>query len=58
VIAHAMNKGAVVVTKEEKVTAINSAKIKIPNVCDNMGIEWMNDFAFIDEVGIVFSCVL
>ena len=58
VIAHAMNEEAVVVTKEEKVTAINSNKIKIPNVCDNMGIDWMNDFAFIDEIGIAFSCTV
>jgi predicted nucleic acid-binding protein len=38
VIAHALNENATVVTKEEKVTALNSKKIKIPNVCDNFGI--------------------
>ena len=37
VIAHAIKENAIVVTKEEKVTALNSTKIKIPNVCDNMG---------------------
>src|SRR5690242_12509443 len=31
VIAHALNSNATVVTKEEKVTAANSPKIKIPN---------------------------
>jgi predicted nucleic acid-binding protein len=58
VIAHALHEHASVVTKEEKVTALNSNKIKIPNVCDNMGIRWINDFQFIDELGIKFQCSL
>jgi len=56
VIAHAINEKATVVTKEEKVTALNSKKIKIPNVCDNMNITWINDFQMIAELGIRFSC--
>ena len=56
VIAHAINERATVVTKEEKVTARNSKRIKIPNVCDNMNIEWMNDFQMITELNIKFSC--
>ncbi len=55
-IAHAMTENAAVVTKEEKVTALNSKKIKIPNVCDNMGIRWIDDFTMIQELGISFSC--
>jgi len=58
VIAHALNSNATVVTKEEKVTAANSPKIKIPNVCDNMGVKWINDFQLIDELGIKFNCSL
>jgi rRNA-processing protein FCF1 len=58
VIAHALHENAVVVTKEEKVTALNSVKIKIPNVCDNMGIRWLNDFQFIDEINIKFNCFI
>lgn len=58
VIAHAINEKAVVVTKEEKITAIGSTKIKIPNVCDNMGIRWINDFELISELGIKFSCTV
>lgn len=58
VIAHALHENATVVTKEEKVTALNSIKIKIPNVCDNMGIRWINDFQFIDELDIKFQCTL
>ena len=53
VIAHAINKKATVVTKEEKVTALNSNRIKIPNVCG-----WINDFDFIHEFNIKFSCKL
>lgn len=58
VIAHAMHENATVVTKEEKVTALNSIKIKIPNVCDNMGIRWINDFNLVDELNIKFKCSL
>ena len=58
VIAHAINEEAVVVTKEEKVTALNSKRIKIPNVCDNMNVSWMNDFQMIAELGIKFSCAI
>lgn len=56
VIAHALNENAIVVTKEEKVTAINNTKIKIPNVCENMKVRWMNDFQFIDALNIEFKC--
>lgn len=56
VIAHALHENATVVTKEEKVTALNSTRIKIPNVCENMGIRWINDFQFIDELDIKFQC--
>lgn len=58
VIAHALSENATVVTKEEKVTALSSNKIKIPNVCDNMGIRWINDFQFIDEIDVKFTCSL
>ncbi len=58
VIAHAIDEAATVVTKESKVTAISSKKIKIPNVCENMGIKCIDDFQFIRETGIVFSCKL
>ena len=56
VIAHAMKEKSTVVTKEEKVTALSSRRIKIPNVCDNMGIRWINDFQLIEELNIKFSC--
>ena len=55
VIAHSIAEGATVVTKEEKVTQLNSKRIKIPNVCDNMNVRWINDFEFLREVGIRFS---
>jgi len=57
VIAHALHEKACVVTKEEKVTA-NTTRIKIPNVCENMGIRWINDFEFLAELNIQFSCHL
>jgi predicted nucleic acid-binding protein len=58
VIAHSLHENATVVTKEEKITALNSKRIRRPNVCDNMGLRWMNDFQFIDELGIKFKCSL
>lgn len=56
VIAHAMNEKAVVVTKENKITEPSSKQIKIPNVCDNMKIKWMDDFEFIRLMNIKFHC--
>jgi predicted nucleic acid-binding protein len=58
VIAHAIKENACVVTKEEKVTTPNTTRIKIPNVCDNMNIRWVNDFQFIEELNIQFSCTV
>jgi len=55
VIAHAMAAGATVVTKEAPSDSITK-RIKIPDVCNNMGIRCVNDFDFIREVGIAFSC--
>lgn len=56
VIAHAMNEKATIVTKEEKVTALNSTKVKIPNVCENMNVRCINDFQFIEELNLQFEC--
>lgn len=58
VIAHAIVENAIVVTKEEKVTALNAKRIKIPNVCENMGVRWINDFEFIKMLNIKFTCHL
>jgi len=55
-IDHVMNNKDCVGTKEKKVTSINSSRIKIPSVCDNMGIRWINDFQLIEELNIQFSC--
>lgn len=56
VIAHAMSENAIVVTKEEKITASNTTKIKIPNVCDAMNVKYINDFQMIRELKIGFMC--
>lgn len=56
VIAHAMHEDSTVVTKEQKLLATNSTRIKIPNVCENMGIPYINDFQLIQELNINFSC--
>ncbi len=56
VIAHAMAENAVVVTKEYISTSQNKQKIKIPDVCNNMGIRWIDDFDFIKEVSLTFNC--
>ena len=58
IIAHSIYENAIVVTKEEKITTSNSKRIRIPNVCDNMGVRWINDFQFIDEIDIRFKCSL
>ncbi len=58
VIAHALKEGAVLVTKEEKPTAANSKKVKIPHVCEAFDVRWMNDFDMIQALGIRFGCTL
>ena len=57
VIAHAISEKACVVTKENKETA-NSNRIKIPNVCDNMGVRCIDDFQLIAELNIHFTCAI
>lgn len=57
VISHAMDARAIVVTKESPIISLNAKKpVTIPNVCDNMGITWMDDFTFVKEMGLKFSC--
>jgi hypothetical protein len=58
VVSHALNNRATVVIKESYETAMNTKRIKIPNVCDNMGIRWIDDFTFVKELGLKFSCRL
>ena len=54
-IAHAMDTNATVVTKENIESAMNSKRVKIPNVCKNMGVRCIDDFEFIKEIGVKFS---
>jgi predicted nucleic acid-binding protein len=56
VVAHAMSRGATVVTKEEKITAADSKTVKIPNVCENMQIRCIDDFQFVRELNLEFVC--
>jgi len=57
VIAHAMAEGTVVVTKESP-TPEGAKRIKIPDVCTALGVEWMNDFEFLQEAGVTFTAKL
>jgi len=54
VIAHAMAEDAIVVTKEQFEINITK-KIKIPNVCEAMGIEWIDDFEMVRRLGMQFK---
>lgn len=56
VIAHAMAEKAIVVTKEYLSNSSNEQKIKIPDVCNNMNVKWIDDYDFIREVNIQFDC--
>ncbi|HYM21027.1 MAG TPA: DUF4411 family protein [Candidatus Kapabacteria bacterium] len=58
VIAHAMKENACVVTKEGKVTAPSARNVRIPNVCENMNVRWVNDSDFVAEIGVEFSARL
>ncbi len=57
VIAFAITENAIVVTKEEPVGS-NSRRIKIPDVCNELSIPWMNDFQLARELGIHFTAQL
>ena len=57
VIAHAIAENACVVTKENKVTS-SDKRVKIPNVCEKMGVRCITDFDMIRELGIRFSCAM
>ena len=45
VIAFAITENATVVTKETPV-GLNSRRIKIPDVCNDLGLPWIDDFQF------------
>lgn len=57
-IAHAMDTNSIVVTKENIDIAMNSKRVKIPNVCKSMGVRCIDDFEFIKEIGVKFSAKL
>lgn len=54
VIAHAMAEGATVVTKE----GFAPRRVKIPDVCNALGVRCVDDFTFLREVGVRFSARL
>lgn len=54
VIAHAMAENATVVTKEIP-AGLGSRRTKIPDVCNGLGVPWIDDFSFAQELGIQFQ---
>lgn len=55
VIAHALAEGATVVTKEMPIGSTSSKRVKIPDVCAQMGVPYINDFELARRLGIKFS---
>lgn len=53
VIAHASDDNGAVVTFETY--QANSQRVKIPNVCNDHGVQWMNLYDMIEELGISFN---
>ena len=51
VIAHAISGSGTVVTLELRVAA-SSQQVKIPNVCDDFGIRWINTYQLLRELGV------
>jgi len=56
VIAHAMDTGACVVTKEKLTAEADAKRIRIPDVCRNMGVRCITDFQFLREFPVQFAC--
>ena len=50
-IAHGLVSGGTVVTQETRVPA-KSTKVKIPNVCDEFGVRWINTYQMLRELGV------
>lgn len=57
VIANAIIEDAIVVTKETPVGS-SSRRIKIPDVCNELGVPWIDDFQFAKEIGIRFTAII
>ena len=56
VIAHARLSKAIVLTYEEFVANPKSTKPpKIPNVCDDLDINWVDIIGFLEACGVVFK---
>ena len=51
VIAHALATDGVVVTQETRVPA-NSTKAKIPNICEEFRVPWVNMYQMLRELGV------
>lgn len=56
VIAYAMAEDAVVVTKETP--TLSQRRIKIPDVCEALGVSWIDDFEFARQIGIKFTATI
>lgn len=56
VIAHALETGACVVTKEKLTVELDAKRIRIPDVCRNMGVQCITDFQFLKATSVSFSC--
>jgi hypothetical protein len=56
VIAHAMKHNATVVTKEKESMSKKKTKVKIPTICKELNIRCLDDFQFIREMKIRFTC--
>lgn len=56
VIAHAMDTGATVVTKEKATQETGSKRIRVPDVCHTMAVPCITDFAFLNEMAVRFTC--
>lgn len=52
VIAHAKASGAIVVTYEEPAKTRKTIPPKIPNACDQLGVQWMTPIDCFRELGI------
>lgn len=57
VIAYAKKNGSIVVTKETP-SGNDGRRIKIPDVCEALNIEWINDFELARRLGIRFKAAV
>ena len=51
----ATGRGQTVVTHEKLITDPNHKKVKIPNICEQFGVDYTDTYSFLRSTGAIFN---